>query len=216
MSQTESENLTGKTQSFYDRIADVHNLTMKINRYRSSVANFLQSLDLPINDESLILDAGSGTGIMTLGLQAAGYQSKKCVALDLSFNLLEVSREEFGKDKNADAKNIAPVQGNVLEMPFGNDTFDLILTCGVLEYVPLAEGIKEMARVMKSGAKLVLILVKSSLVGTFLEILYDFKTLSAIDIKSISAEYFNFVSEHQFPITEPIGWSKMIYLLEKK
>ncbi|MBA3600876.1 MAG: hypothetical protein H0W45_06465, partial [Acidobacteria bacterium] len=35
-----------KTQTFYDRIADVHNLAMKINGYRTSVANYLQLLDV--------------------------------------------------------------------------------------------------------------------------------------------------------------------------
>ena len=215
MSQ-ELEIQTDKTQSFYDRIAEVHNLVMKINGYQNSVADFLKTLDLPIDDQSLVLDAGSGTGIMTLGFRAAGYQSKKTVALDLSFNLLEVSREEFRKDEETSAENIAPVQGNILEMPFADATFDLVLTCGVLEYVPLGEGIKEMARVLKKGAKLVLIPVKSSLVGAFLEILYNFKTLPAEEIKKYSEQYFTIVGEHQFPITKPIGWSKMIFLLEKK
>jgi ubiquinone/menaquinone biosynthesis C-methylase UbiE len=215
MSQ-ELEIQTDKTQSFYDRIADVHNLVMKINGYQNSVADFLKTLHLPIDDQSLVLDAGSGTGIMTLGFQTAGFQAKKTVALDLSFNLLEVSRDEFRKDEEADAGNIAPVQGNILEMPFADSTFDLVLTCGVLEYVPLDEGIKEMARVLKRGAKLVLIPVKSSLVGAFLEILYNFKTLPVEDIKNVSEQYFNVVGEHHFPITEPIGWSKMIFLLEKK
>lgn len=207
---------TEKTQSFYDRIAEVHNLTMKINGYRSSVANFLQSLELPIDENSLVLDAGSGTGIVTLGFQTAGFRPKKTVALDLSFNLLEVSRDEFAKDAEADAENIAPVQGNILEMPFADETFDLVLTCGVLEYVPLDDGIKEMARVLKRGAKLVLIPVKESLVGAFLEILYNFKTLPVEEIERCSEPYFTIVGEHQFPITEPIGWSKMVYLLERK
>ncbi len=215
MSQ-EIETAAEKTQSFYDRIADAHNLTMKMNGYRSSVANFLKSLDLPIDGNSFVLDAGSGTGIVTLGFQTAGFRPKKTVALDLSFNLLEVSRDEFAKDKAADAPNIAPVQGNILDMPFADETFDLVLTCGVLEYVPLDKGIKEMARVLKSGAKLVLIPVKESLVGAFLEILYNFKTLPAEDIRRCSEPYFNIVGEHRFPITEPIGWSKMIFLLEKK
>lgn len=210
------ENRQSETRSFYDRIADVHNLLMKVNGYQNSVADFLQSLDLPVDENSLVLDAGSGTGIVTLGFQAAGFRPKKCVALDLSFNLLEVSREEFAKDKEADHANVAPVQGNILEMPFADAVFDLVLTCGVLEYVPLEEGIKELARVMKPGAKLVLIPVKNSLVGAFLEILYNFKTLPAEDIKRFSEPHFTILGEHQFPITEPIGWSKMIYLLEKK
>jgi ubiquinone/menaquinone biosynthesis C-methylase UbiE len=75
-----------KTQTFYDRIADVHNLAMKINGYRSSVAKYLESLDLKLDDNSLVLDAGSGTGIVTLGFHSAGFRPKKTVALDLSFN----------------------------------------------------------------------------------------------------------------------------------
>ena len=205
-----------KTQTFYDRIADVHNLAMKVNGYRSSVAKYLESLDLNLDESSLVLDAGSGTGIVTLGFQSAGYEAKKCVALDLSFNSLKVSREQFNKDEKTDANRIAAVQGNVLTMPFADETFDLILTCGVLEYVPLEDGLKEFARVLKTGAKLVLIPVKPSLVGAVLEILYNFKIHSIKKTERIAGQYFKIVGEHEFPITEPIGWSKMIFLLEKK
>lgn len=205
-----------KTQNFYDRIADVHNLAMKVNGYRNSVAKYLRSLDLNLNEDSLVLDAGSGTGIVTLGFQSAGFRPRKMVALDLSFNSLKVSREQFQKDKKTDAENIAPVQGNILHLPFADETFDLVLTCGVLEYVPLDDGLKEMARVLKKGAKLVLIPVKPSLVGAVLEILYKFKTHSIKEVRQTSAKYFKIVSNSKFPITEPIGWSKMIFLLEKK
>jgi ubiquinone/menaquinone biosynthesis C-methylase UbiE len=205
-----------KTQTFYDRIADVHNLAMKINGYRSSVANFLGALDLNIDSDSLVLDAGSGTGIVTLGFYSAGFRPKKTFALDLSLNSLKVSREESEKDEEADAENIVEVQGNILKLPFADETFDLVLTCGVLEYVPLDEGLKEMARVLKTGAKLVLIPVKPSLVGSLLEIIYNFKTHPIEKVKEIAAEHFNIIGDYQFPVTEPIGWSKMIFLLEKK
>ena len=205
-----------KTQTFYDSIADVHHLAMKINGYRSSVANYLTSLDLKLDEHSLVLDAGSGTGIVTLGFQTAGFRPKKCVALDLSFNSLQVSREQFEKDENADAGNISLVQGNVVEMPFPDETFDLILTCGVLEYVSLEDGLEEFARVLKTGAKLVLIPVKPSLVGAVLEILYNFKIHSIEKTQEIAARFFKIVGEHEFPVTDPISWSKMIFLLEKK
>lgn len=215
MSQ-ETETLESNPQTFYDRIADVHNLAMKVNGYRSSVAKYLQSLDLKLDENSLVLDAGSGTGIVTLGFQTAGLRAKKCVALDLSFNSLEISREQFERDENADARNISLVQGNVVEMPFADETFDLVLTCGVLEYVALEDGLKEFARVLKTGAKLVLIPVKPSLVGAVLEILYNFKIHSIEKIEQTARRYFKIVGEHEFPITEPMGWSKMIFLLEKK
>ena len=205
-----------KTQNFYDRIADVHNLALKINGYRQSVEKYLKSLDLKIDGNSYVLDAGSGTGIVTLGFQSAGFRPRKTVALDLSFNSLKVAQEEFEKDKETDSENVAAVQGNVLSLPFADETFDLILSCGVLEYVPLDDGLKEMARVLKTGARLVFIPVKPSLVGSVLEFLYKFKAHPIKNVKKISQRYFKIVGNHEFPITEPISWSKTIFLLEKK
>ena len=212
----ESEPEKTETQNFYDRIADVHNLMMKINGYRDSVAKYLNSLDLELNRESLVLDAGSGTGIVTLGFYEAGFRPKKTVALDLSFNSLKVAREQFEKDEKTDAENICAVQGNVLHLPFADETFDLVLTCGVLEYVSLEEGLQEFARILKTGAKLILIPVKPSFVGSVLEILYNFKIHSIEETREIAHRYFKIVGDYDFPITEPIGWSKMIFLLEKK
>ncbi len=205
-----------KTQNFYDRIADVHNIALQINGYRKSVANYLQLINLEIDSDSLVLDAGSGTGIVTSGFYSAGFFPRKTIAYDLSYNSLKVSREEFQTDKRIEAENICAVQGNVLEMPFADETFDLVLTCGVLEYVSLEEGLAEMARVLKTGSKLVLIPVRPSIIGSVLEILYNFKTHPIEDVRRISQKYFKIVGDYKFPFTEPMGWSKMIFLLEKR
>ncbi|MGI8670483.1 MAG: class I SAM-dependent methyltransferase [Aridibacter sp.] len=205
-----------KTQNFYDRIADVHNIALQINGYRKSVAKYLSSINLEIDSDSLVLDAGSGTGIVTSGFYSAGFSPQKSIAYDLSFNSLKVSREEFQKDKKIDAENISAVQGNILQMPFADETFDLVLTCGVLEYVSLEEGLREMARILKTGSKLVLIPVRPSIIGSVLEILYNFKTHPLENVRQISQKYFNIVGDYKFPFTEPMGWSKIIFLLEKK
>lgn len=205
-----------KTQSFYDRIADVHNLALKINGYRASVAKYLRSLDLNIGPESVVLDAGSGTGIVTLGFSDTGFKPKRTVAFDLSHNSLKIAREQFLKEKKkAGSKRVSAVQGNVLVLPFADDTFDLVLTCGVLEYVSLDEGLRELSRVLKPGGRLVFIPVKPSLVGSVLEFLYKFKIHPVKNVRRISKRYFNIVGEHEFPLSEPIGWSKSIFLLEK-
>lgn len=204
-----------KTQSFYDRIADVHNLALKLNGYRSSVANYLRSLDLDIDAESYVLDAGSGTGIVTLGFQDSGLRPRKTIALDLSFNSLQIAREQIEKERDIDARNVIPIQGNVLRVPFGDETFDLIVTCGVLEYVPLDAGLRELSRLMKPGAKLVFIPVKPSFVGSVLELLYKFKIHPLDDVRSTAARYFNILGNHDFPVNEPIAWSKTVFLLEK-
>ena len=203
-----------KTQSFYDRIADVHNFALKLNGYRRSVAKYLRSLNLELGPDSVVLDAGSGTGIVTMSLLDSGFRPKKVIALDLSFNSLRVSREQFEKKKRY--SKIDEVQGNVLTLPFAEGTFDLVMTCGVLEYVNLDDGLKELSRVLKPNGKLVLLPVKAGIVGSMLEILYNFKIHPLNDVKSVSRQYFNIVGNHEFPINEPISWSKTIFLLEKK
>jgi ubiquinone/menaquinone biosynthesis C-methylase UbiE len=205
-----------KTQSFYDRIAEVHNLALKVNGYRKSVAKYLRSLDLPIDEESLVLDAGSGTGIVTLGFQDAGFKPRKMIAFDLSANSLKVAREQFDKEKKIDASKISSVQGNILQLPFADDTFELVLTCGVLEYVSLDAGLSELSRVIKPGGKLVLIPVKPSFVGSVLELLYNFKIHRIEDVRKTASRYFDIVGNHKFPINEPIAWSKTVFLLEKQ
>lgn len=208
--------LKNKTQKFYDRIADLQNLAMKINGYRDSVAKYLRALDLDIKSDSAVLDAGCGTGLVTLAFHKAGYQPGRSCALDLSFKSLEVAKEQFEDDPVINAGNIVPIQGNILSMPFEDETFDLVLTCGALEYVPLSDGIAELARVLKKNGILILIPIRPSFVGSVLEILYNFKTHSVEQVKAQSQQYFEIIGNHKFPVTEPIGWSKSIFLLRKK
>lgn len=204
-----------KTQGLYDRIADVHNVAMKVNGYRASVAKYLSSLDLGLDADSLVLDSGCGTGIVSLAFQDTGLPCARSIALDLSYKSLEVAREEFDKRKKL-ANHVDPIQGNILQLPFADNTFDLVMMCGVLEYTPLEDGLRETARVLKPGAPLVLLPVKPSFVGSVLELLYDFKIHPLNEIRSAATKYFNVVGRHQFPPMEPISWSKMIFLLEKK
>ncbi len=203
-----------KTQGLYDRIADVHNLAMKVNGYQRSVAKYLKSLNLDLDQNSLVLDAGSGTGIITLGFHDAGFRVKRIVDLDLSLKSISVAREEIEKKKQL-AKRTDFAQADVLRMPFADETFDLVLTCGVLEYTPLDEGLREAARVLKKGAPLVFVPVKPSIVGSVLELLYNFKIHPVGAVRTAAKKYFRIIGNHEFPVTEPISWSKTIFLLEK-
>lgn len=205
-----------KTQKFYDRIADVHNLAMKINGYRTSAAKYFRSLKLDVDSDTTVLDAGCGTGLATLAFYEAGYRPKETFALDLSFKSLEVAKEQFEENKNRAVRKVRPVQGNLLCLPFEDEKFDLVLTCGALEYVPLEKGLAELARVLKKGGVLVLIPVRQSLVGSMLEVLYNFKIHKVSEVRKAAAKHFQIVGNHKFPITEPIGWSKTIFLLQKK
>ena len=163
-----------------------------------------------------MLDAGSGTGIVTHGFYEAGYRPRRTFAVDLSFNSLKIAREEFGKNEHVEAENVCAVQGNILSLPFAENTFDLILSCGVLEYVSIEEGLRELARILKPASNLILIPIRPSLVGSILEKLYDFKTHSIEETEQIAEQYFEITGKYEFPITEPIGWSKIAFLFRNK
>jgi ubiquinone/menaquinone biosynthesis C-methylase UbiE len=205
-----------KTQKLYDRVADVHNVAAKMNGYRKSVANYLRSLKLDLGENPLVLDAGSGTGIVSLGVTSAGLDPKRMISLDLSLKSLKVARDQYKKDRFTDASAIDLVQGDILKYPFEDNAFDLIVTCGALEYVPLDDGLAEMARILKPGGKLVLMPIKPSVVGSVLEILYKFKKHKFDDVRRVAMRYFLIVGDYTFAPIEPIGWSKSIFLLEKK
>lgn len=205
-----------KAQGFYDRIADVQNLAMKLNGYRTSITKYLRSLKLDINRDSMVLDAGCGTGLVTRALYHAGYRPKETVALDISFKSLEVAQEQFADEKRVSLKGVTPMQGNLLSLPFADNTFDCVLTCGALEYVPLDPGMQELSRVLKKDGHLILLPVRPSVVGSVLEIIYNFKIHKIDEVRSVSQKYFKIVGNHKFPITEPIAWSKNIFLLQKK
>jgi ubiquinone/menaquinone biosynthesis C-methylase UbiE len=205
---------TAKTQTLYDRMADVQNLAMKLNGYKKSLAKYLDSLELSLGPDASVLDAGSGTGIVSMAFAESNLSARRHIALDLSYKSLEVSREEFGK--KSETQKVRVVQGNVVKMPFADGRFDLVVTCGVLEYVPLADGLGEMARVLKPGSHLVLVPVRPSIVGSVLEMIYDFKIHPTAAIRGAAEPFFEVVKQEKFPLTEPIAWSKNVLLLRKR
>ncbi|MCS6873484.1 MAG: class I SAM-dependent methyltransferase [Pyrinomonadaceae bacterium] len=205
-----------KTKAFYDQIADVQPFMQKIMGYRASLSKYLRSLELKIDSNSIVMDAGCGTGLATFSLYSAGYCPKIIYALDLSFNSLKVARQDFKKDKQTRNYRIEPIQGDLLCLPFGDETFDFVITCGALEYVPLRKGLEEIARVLKPKAKMILIPVCTSPVSAILEVIYKFKAYTNREIKDAACSYFRILKKHKFSVTEPIGWSKNCFLLEKK
>jgi ubiquinone/menaquinone biosynthesis C-methylase UbiE len=204
-----------RTKKFYDQIADVHNLSFKINGYRQSVEKYLRLANLNLPDNFEVLDAGCGTGLMTSALYGAGLRPIQTVAFDLSSKSLFVAKKEFKEDKKVKHNTIKYVQGNILSFPFADNSFDLILTCGVLEYVPLDEGFAEIARVLRPNGFVLFLPVRPSLVGKVLERVYSFKAPKTKHILKTVNAHFNILEHHKFPIVEPISWSKNIFLLQK-
>ena len=106
------------------------------NHFLSSIASFVE----PINSSN-ILDVGCGEGIVTNYLtNKLSIKENRIAGLDIESNLLRI------------AKSINPrvqfYRGSVYELPFQDNSFDLVLALEILEHLEFPErAIRELNRV---------------------------------------------------------------------
>lgn len=121
-----------------------------------------------------ILDVACGTGRGTVGLAQAVGPTGKVNALDLSEAMLAQARGKI--DKMGLSQQVEFKQGNARELPYPDETFDLLYNGYMFDLIPI-DGfmpiLKEMARVLKPGGKLVLLnMSKPDERRTWFEIVY--------------------------------------------
>jgi ubiquinone/menaquinone biosynthesis C-methylase UbiE len=204
------------TGSFYDQIAKLYNMTFKFNGYGRSLDHYLRHHPLPLQPGARILDAGCGTGLLTLALLKALNVPVNISAVDLSASSIETARKAVAETGGQETKHhVNFTQANVLALPFADDSFHLIVTSGALEYVPLSDGFSELARVLRPGGYLLHLPVKPSPISTMLEVLFRFKAHPPQEVTQNTTRYFRIVKHYEFPPLHPIGWSKTAVLAQK-
>ena len=102
--------------------------------------------------DAVILDAGCGSGAMTR-LLARAAPDGRAVGVDISEHYLEYARN---RARDEAIENISFETGDVFSLPFGDDTFDLVWSKYVLQWVNNpAQAVKEFRRVTRPGGKIV-------------------------------------------------------------
>lgn len=91
------------------------------------------------------LDVGCGTGVLAARLAAAGYDM---TGADPSAGMLDVMRREH--------PDVTPVHASGTDLPFADDTFDLVMCVAVMHHVAdpgdVRRTLGEMVRVARPGA----------------------------------------------------------------
>ena len=200
--------------SYYDRIARIYDLTFKFNRYGRSLDQYFENHPLPVSRGARILDAGCGTGLLTHAVLRAIRFPVSITALDLSATSVVAARKSLYYSPGR-KRDVTFTQGNLLSLPFADESLDLVVTSGALEYVNLSDGLAELARVIASGGHLLHLPIHPSLIGVVLEILFRFKSHQPKTVKEETEKHFRIIHQYHFPKQEPIGWSKTAILAQK-
>jgi 2-polyprenyl-6-hydroxyphenyl methylase / 3-demethylubiquinone-9 3-methyltransferase len=103
----------------------------------------------------VLLDVACGGGLLAPYLAESGYTH---VGVDLSASALA----------QASAHGVTSVQGDVVRLPFGDETFDVVVAGEILEHVTdLATVVAEVCRVLRVGGTLVIDTIANTWWGRF-------------------------------------------------
>ena len=138
-------------ETYFRRHAAEWDAIRSLHIPEGEVERAIQKL-LPKRKVHDLLDLGTGTGLM---LQLCAAHAERAVGVDLSREMLAVARANLdGQDYRNCSLRRAPAE----HLPFGNASFDVVLSHMVLHFLPDPEQvIHEAARVLRPRGRLILV-----------------------------------------------------------
>lgn len=111
---------------------------------------------LPAAERAVYLDVATGTGDVALAVARRFRAAGRVVGIDFSLPMLRRGQRKIAREKGAGKIRLA--YGDALRLPFPSDVFDgVTIAFGLRNLAETLQGLKEMARVLKPGGRLVIL-----------------------------------------------------------
>jgi ubiquinone/menaquinone biosynthesis C-methylase UbiE len=102
-----------------------------------------------------VLGLGCGSGAFTTFVAHAVGIKGKVYALDIQADMLKQLERKLSKPENRDINNIKLIEGNAYELPFDDNSLDLVNMVTVLQEIPdRNRALQQVKRVLKPGGLL--------------------------------------------------------------
>jgi demethylmenaquinone methyltransferase/2-methoxy-6-polyprenyl-1,4-benzoquinol methylase len=135
-------------RTMFDRIAPVYDVMNHLMTAGLDVRWRRLAADAAVRKGDRVLDAACGTGDLAIADLKAG--AGKVTGLDFSEKMLERARSKHA--------SIEWVQGDMLALPFADETFDAATVgFGVRNVENLELGLRELRRVLRPGGRLAIL-----------------------------------------------------------
>jgi ubiquinone/menaquinone biosynthesis C-methylase UbiE len=127
-----------------------------------------------------ILDAGCGNGRYTRFLLKRADADARITAFDLSQKMLRRAR------RRVPSARVSFAAADLTRLPYPDAAFDAVVCGWVLEHLPDPRpGLQELARVMRPGARLLLMATEDTLTGAFCSRMWHCRTYNRADLRRV-------------------------------
>jgi SAM-dependent methyltransferase len=130
-----------------------------------------------------ILDAGCGNGRYSRFLLRQADPDASLTGFDYSQQMLKRARHRLHSDR------VALLAADLTRLPYANAVFDAVVCGWVLEHLPDPRpGLRELARVLRPGGKLLLLATEDTLTGAMCSRLWHCRTYNRAELRRVSEE----------------------------
>ena len=136
-------------QAFYSKIAPLYDAGLWLNGYKRAARYVVAQLPFGKDESFAVLDAGCGTGLYSIAVLK---RFPKARVLAVDFNAAMARQMAASVKRHGFAHRAEVRVGDALgEVTDKEEWFDLIVTGGLLEYIPLQPAVRNLARYLRTG-----------------------------------------------------------------